>query len=100
MITVCTQSPASLLAKIMRGIDAGHIRTWEYDSDGDFSHSPPQWSGKAILRPALSPGALRLKIMFYPSRPLTKEVKGVYYGRFLEMLFAHFPDEFSSAIAN
>ena len=33
-VTVNTPTPNGLLAAIKKGIDEGHIATWEYDKDG------------------------------------------------------------------
>lgn len=100
MISVQTVAPTGLLAKIRRAIDNGHIVTWAYDTDGDFTHVPPQWRWRAWLRPTVQPGALALSIIPNSKSTLTNEVYGVYHGRFVEMLLAHFSKDFSIASAN
>ena len=98
-IFVSTSNPSGLLSQVKAAIDSGEIETWEYDNDGDFTHTPPQWKGKAWLRPSLSPGVLSLGILPQQSVTLGKEVYAVYHGRFIEMLMAHFDDSFSQAQA-
>jgi hypothetical protein len=98
-IRVSTTQPSSLLAAIKKAIDARHVDTWSYDSDGDFTHTPVQWAKKAWLRPTLQSGALVLNILHPTGVSLSKEVYGVYHGRFIEMLLAHFDDKFGDAQA-
>ena len=100
MLAVQTAAPRGLLDQIKRAIDAGKIVTWEYDKDGDFTHVPNQWRCHAWLRPTVSEGTLSFKIIENTKIPLTEETYGVYHGRFVEMLLAHFRDRFSFASAN
>lgn len=76
------------------------IETWSYDSDGDFTHTPTQWSKKAWLRPSVQGGALVLNILNPKGVTLSKEIYGVYHGRFIEMLLTHFDTKFSDAEAS
>jgi len=99
MITVYTKGPSILLGLIKGSIDKGHITTWSYDSDGDFTHTPPQWKGKAWLSPSIENGVLLFSIISQNGIPLTTEYYAVYHGRFIEMLLAHFDKLFTSASA-
>jgi hypothetical protein len=99
-IRVSTSDPTSLLAAIKKAIDAKHVDTWSHDSDGDFTHTPSQWSRKAWLRPKIQPGTLVLNILGPKGVKLSKEIYGVYHGRFIEMLLAHFDDKFTVADAS
>lgn len=96
---VVTSHPSALLAAIKSAVVNKHVDTWEYDGDGDFTHSPPQWKNKAWLRPSVMSGSLTLGIIGQSGIPMSKEVYAVYHGRFLEMLLAHFDQSFSSAQA-
>lgn len=40
-------SPAATLRLLKIKIDNHEIETWEYDEDGDFTYSVPQWKNKA-----------------------------------------------------
>lgn len=42
-------APAVILAVLKRKIDNKEIDTWEYDEDGDFTHSASQRKNKAWL---------------------------------------------------
>jgi hypothetical protein len=99
-IQVGTDNPQKLLDAIYEAIDEGHIETWTYDEDGDFIHVTPdeQWVGKAWLHPVPNATFLTLNTIA-PTEGLSDEVYAVYHGRFIEMLLAHFDDEFFSAIA-
>ncbi|SEB44219.1 hypothetical protein [Terriglobus roseus] len=98
-IRAFSDDPASLLARIKALIKSGHIETWEYDSDGDFTHSPTQWKNKAWLRPEVQDDKLRLTIMGTQAG-LSREVYAVYHGRFIEMLIAHVPGKFTTVSAS
>jgi hypothetical protein len=100
MVNVQTGAPQGLLTKIKRAIDAGHVATWEYDKDGDFTHTPTQWRRKAWLRPSVESGALVLTLIRHKEGVTTQEVYGVYHGRFIEMLLAHFRNDLTTACAN
>ncbi len=101
-IFVVTPSPKALLTSIYKAIDDGHVVTWEYDADGDFTHATQpdnQWRHKAWMRPKTIDGALTFGIIKRKGEDLSKEVYAVYHGRFIEMLLAHFDADFSSAQA-
>ncbi|WP_036114654.1 MULTISPECIES: hypothetical protein [Luteibacter] len=98
MISFTTSNPQGLLAAMKKAIDQGHVTTWKYDSDGDFTHTPDQWRGKAWLRPKVVAGELQLGILFPRGHQATKEVYAVYHGRFIEMAMAHFDTSFGKAV--
>ena len=98
-LVVYTQNPAGLLAAIKKAINDRRVVTWEFDSDGDFTHTPQQWRNRAWMCPTLLQGALRFNILGTRQQPMSKEDYAVYHGRFLEMLMAHFDKDFSTASA-
>jgi len=98
-IRAFTDDAAGLLAKIKELIDQGHITTWLYDSDGDFTHTPSQWKNQAWLRPQVQSDKLRLVILKNMKVTFTREIFAVYHGRFVEMLIAHVPEDFTTASA-
>jgi hypothetical protein len=98
-LTVKTPQPAQLLAKIKKAIDDKKIDTWSYDPDGDFTHNPPQWKGKAWLKPKIEQGELTFGILGQKDVQMLREVYGVYHGRFIEMLLVHFQQDFTLASA-
>ena len=98
-VHIPTSSPKELLSSIKAKIDKGEIRTWSYDKDGDFTHTPDQWKTKAWLRHRDVAGELVLGIIPPKGTTLSKEVYAVYHGRFIEMMLAHFDADFSRASA-
>jgi hypothetical protein len=98
-VRLFTDSPQELLDAIYAGIDDGDIETWDYDDDGDFTHSARQWSEDAWLVPSIADDALVLNILAPLGVHLTKEVYGVYHGRFIEMVCVHFDDLVTDAVA-
>ena len=94
-----TDDAQGLLDEIKEQIDQGHIDTWAYDKEGDFTHTPPQWKDKAWLRPKVENDRLRLRIIKPKNEGLTREVFAVYHGRFIEMLIKHVPGDFTDARA-
>ena len=99
MLKIYTTNPNTLLVSIKKAIDEGHVTTWSYDADGDFTHTPVQWVRKAWLKPSVKMDHLQLNIIWPEGSPKSKEVYSVYHGRFIEMLLAHFDTKFTSAVA-
>jgi hypothetical protein len=99
-IEVVTARPAALLSSIKKGIDENKIQTWAYDADGDFTHSAQQWNRQAWLRPSIQSGMLMFGIIAPKGKTISTEVYGIYHGRFIEMLLAHFDSSFSDATAS
>jgi len=94
-----TTTPHGLLKEFKKAIDDGHIATWGYDSDGDFTHTAAQWKNLAWFR--ASPGSDRL--LFNIMRPqdgkVSAEVYAIYHGRLIEALLAHFDKDFTNGMA-
>ena len=95
-----TDDADGLLARIRKLIDQGHIETWAYDKDGDFTHTPAQWKNKAWLRPQVKSDMLRMVILNNTKVTFTREIFAVYHGRFIEMLISHVSDLYTSASAS
>ena len=96
-IIVNTNNPEHMLSKIKEAIDNGKIDTWNYDADGDFTHTPKQWIDTAWLRPVVASGSLIFGLIGKRNDQMTKVIYAVYHGRFVEMLLTHFDDDFSAA---
>jgi hypothetical protein len=99
-LIIQTANPSALLAAIRTEIDSKEVETWEYDDDGDFTHTPVQWKNRAWLRPQTGTGMLRFGFLGPRNVEMTKLIYGVYHGRFIEMLLTHFDDRFSSVDAS
>lgn len=98
MLSFTTSNPQGLLAAMKKAIDQGHVTTWKYDSDGDFTHTPDQWRGKAWLRPKVVAGELQFGILFPSGQQQTRLLYAVYHGRFIEMAMSHFDKSFGVAV--
>jgi len=94
-----TDHPKTLLHQILKLIDDGQIRTWSYDSDGDFTHTAAQYEKKAWLHPEIKADSLRLRIIAPEREELTRAVYAIYHGRFIEMAITHVPAHFTRAVA-
>jgi hypothetical protein len=98
-----TETPKKLLATYKKAVDDGHITTWSYDKDGDFTHTAEQWIRKAWLRPKIKEGT---ELVFHILTPqevkLSSAVYAIYHGRFIESMLRHcdklFVDGYASAM--
>ena len=99
MVTFKSNNPQQLLIALKEAIRKGHVTTW-IDVDGDFTHSPIQWVRKAYLRPSIHGSELRFAIIRPQNAKVSSEVYAVYHGRFIEMMLAHFDQQFSDAAAS
>jgi len=99
-ITFTTSDPVGLLKTFKKAIDDGHVVTWIYDKDGDFTHNTDQWRYQAWLRPTIQVDRLVMTIIPRKDRSVTKAVYGVYHGRFIESLLTHCDELFSNAFAS
>jgi len=100
-VRLFTQDASTLLNAIKGAIDEGHIDTWSYDGDGDFTHTTHdrQWENRAWLRPSIRKDRLLLNIIFASNETQKRLVYGVYHGRFIEMAVTHFPSRFAEGVA-
>ena len=98
-LIVKTGSPSSLLTAIYKAIDDKKIETWLYDADKDFTHEPLQWKNKAWFRTKMYTGELRFGLIGPKGVTMSKEIYGIYHGRFIEMLLIHFDNLFSTVAA-
>jgi len=94
-----TNNPTELLATFKKKIVEKNIVTWSYDSEGDFTHTTPQWNRKAWLRPEVTSGRLALYILGPKGQNITTEIYAIYHGRFIESMLAHCDSLFSEANA-
>lgn len=91
-----TKTPKKLLAAYKKAVDDGHVTTWSYDSDGDFTHTADQWNRKAWLRPKIEEGtALVFHILKPKEATLSSTIYAIYHGRFIESMLRHCDELFS-----
>lgn len=79
-------SPVAALTLLKINIDNHEINTWEYDEDGDFTHSVEQWKNKAWFTPTIHKDELIFGILGRKESKLTLMEYSVYHGRFTELL--------------
>ena len=94
-----TDSPSNLLAAFKKAIDEGHVVTWSYDSDGDFTHTAQQWKNQAWFRPSAQTDRLTLNIMRPQNGKISSEVYAIYHGRIIESMLAHCDELFTTGVA-
>ncbi len=99
-VYVKTEKASELLGKIKKAIDDEKIKTWKYDNDGDFYHSPDQWQYNGWLHPVATDKYLILGIIKPKDDTMTKLTYAIYHGRFIEMMLNHFDDEFDLIYAS
>jgi hypothetical protein len=103
-ITVKTNTAlraSTLESLIYDGIENNHIRTWairDHSGVRYLTHTPEQWKNKGFLRLDASSGLLQAVFVPATEVPATDEIKGVYQGRFAEMLYTHDQTLFKSGV--
>lgn len=94
-----TSDPYGLLAAFKKAIDEGHIVTWSYDQNNNFTHTPPQWKDEAVLRPTVFAGWLVMNFYRRKSDKTSVPLYGVYHGRFIESMLTHCDKLFTNGTA-
>jgi hypothetical protein len=99
-VIVSTTTPSALLTAIKDEMLKRSIETWAVDTDGDFTHTPPQWANKAWFRPTINTDRLVFSILTPKGVRMDRVTYAVYHGRFIEMLLTHFDLKFTQARAS
>lgn len=89
-------SPLTALSLLKEKIDKHEIDTWEYDEDGDFTHSAIQWKNKAWLTNYIKEDKLIFGILGRKDTKLSLMEYSVYHGSFTELLLNHFSKDILS----
>lgn len=96
-----TTSDSEKLLKVFKEkIDDKSILTWSYDSDGDFTHTVPQWEKLAWLRPRIQSGKLVFYIVCPKDRKISVTTYAIYHGRFIESMLSHCDSLFTQGYAS
>jgi hypothetical protein len=98
MITFITNSPHQLLSALRNSIRKGEIETWS-EVEGYLTHSAVQWNRKAWFLPSIEGNELRFAIIKSKGSNVSREVYAIYHGRFIEMMLAHFDNQYEKAAA-
>jgi len=98
-VKVNCDNPPALLRAIIRQIASEDIKTWEIKRYEDlylFSHSPKQWSEKAMMQASIQQSTLTFEIAWWESdNEPENAIKGYILGRFIELLMVHFREYFN-----
>lgn len=100
-IEIHTPSPALLWDNIKRDINNNTLQTWSvvYANQNEefLTHSPGQWFNKALLQPssANNPSRLIFTVTWYTNSVPDEYTRGLFIGRFTEVLLAHYKSSFS-----
>jgi hypothetical protein len=94
-----TTTPKNLLALFKKAIDEKHVVTWSYDKYDNFTHTPDQWKGKAVMRPTIFEGKWLVMNFYAKEGKASKALYGVYHGRFIESMLTHCDQSFTGATA-
>jgi hypothetical protein len=99
-INALTDSPQSLINAINKAINDKSLKTWEVKKNDKgeilYSHSPEQWSEKAMLKPIIHANKVQFIMAWWTSSSTPgDDVKGYILGRFTEILVVHFKEHFS-----
>lgn len=91
-IIIKTKDPNLLQQSINTAIENREILTWMVDDDGDYTITRDQWQYHAWMKPYLCDNEGILKFGIVQSRRfrMTKELYGIYHGRFVATLLSHF----------
>lgn len=89
-IIIKTRKPQELINSLNRAINRRAILTWIVDAIGDYTISHEQWQFLAWMRPYILNDRIVFGIIQSRKFPMTKELYGVYHGRFVATLLRHF----------
>lgn len=97
-IIIETSEPRALNKKIFDLISNRYVRTWLVDEEGDYTSANSLWQEKAWLRARIEETRIVFCIISSKRYLMTKELYGVYHGRFAAMLLAYFDNEMQRLI--
>lgn len=91
-IIIKTKNPDQLLQSLNDAIENREILTWMVDDDGDYTITRDQWQYHAWMKPYPhhEEGILFFGIVQSRRYNMTKELYGIYHGRFVATLLSHF----------
>lgn len=98
-----TTNPTNLKTDIIKLIEDNDLKTWgihESDSTKYIKHTQ-QWGDKGVIKMAVdTPNSLLIVevLKFKNTTEDVKDFEGYYLGRFCEIIFVNFPNNFSSII--
>lgn len=95
-----TSNPTKLLDTFKEAIKKGHVDTWSVDSDGYFTHTPPQWKNLAWFKAEIRSDRVVMCIVKPKGGSISWPVYGVYHGRIIESFIVHCHELFTEGYAS
>lgn len=89
-IIIQTMESTQLISSLNKAIKTHSILTWTVDEMGDYTISRDQWRYLAWMRAYIENNRIVFGIIQSRRFPMTKELYGVYHGRFVATLLSHF----------
>lgn len=90
-IIIKTDSPKKLIKALNEAIDNREILTWSVDHEGDYTIARDQWRYHAWFRyKILKPNVLAFGIVQSRKYKMTRDLYGIFHGRFVATLLSHF----------
>ena len=96
-------NPTKLKADILKLAESDELKTWtkvEYEYKKYIKHTP-QWGDKGVVNLEVDTTNGQLIVQVLKFQNVTQEVEdfeGYYLGRFCELIFVNFANEFSEII--
>ena len=103
-IIIQTQTGESFINKIFKYVEDENLKTWlvRNDRDGNkyLTHKPEQWYDLALIGFTIKQNQLEVNLNWWKDKEPTEDVKGYYFGRFIEILLVHFKNDFNDFTVN
>lgn len=98
-----TTNPSKLKSDIIKLIEDNELKTWEiHESDSTkYIKHTQQWGDKGVIKITADTTNNQIIVEVLKFKNITEDVKdfeGYYLGRFCEIIFVNFPNNFSSII--
>lgn len=93
-IIVPTPLPKVFIASVKDAIDAGDVRDWCYDANGDFAMVNCEGAGEAWFRPMLQETAVLFGLIRKRPTEMNNALYARYHAAFAEMLLCNFAGSF------
>jgi hypothetical protein len=98
-----TTTPSKLKSDIIKAIEDETLETWSIHQSGNTKYikHTPQWGKKGVIEmtPDAENNQLIIKVRkFETTKEALKDFEGYYLGRFCEIIFVNFQNNFTSII--
>lgn len=95
VILIECAAPKVLLTSMRARITRGYESVWGFDLDGDFVYAGPEprLLDLAVMRPVIVPEGLRVSLVLWKAKRLTRPLAGHLVELFVGMVVGHFSRE-------